>query len=423
MKMSSGLITASLLGRMLRTLLPRRLAPLLAMVVPFATGRLASCPGVRVWLYAGLWISPRLAAAPMVLQDLETGTQIQEFQVTDPRSSLGTPTFSPDNRTFVTFPPLARWSLEQARAFSTPSPDPATGRLPSGLSFQFIDSGSRLLVGGASGPEIWNLQPLRLETSFQNAGRGPWTAFLTGDEKSVVATGIEAVTIAVWDRASHQLRVAYAEQWMGGDRYVTLVRDGKPRSWWQAETGTPWPESRSVPKSPSSLPIAGFGDHGQVSPDGRVLISRGSSITVPDSSWVRLWELETGRLIWNHPGLDILPGGTSGMSSRSESIDFSGDSRWVALAFSKGGVQVRATATGKLYRTLATPPGSGHYVRFLPGSLRVLTWGSRVLHVWDLESGSLVRSVTVPYTNQIAISPDGRKVLITGRGSPTEFGH
>ncbi len=126
-------------------------------------------------------------------------------------------------------------------------------------------------------------------------------------------------------------------------------------------------------------------------PDGRTLATGSSDKTV------RLWDVSTGRVLRTLKGPDLV-----------SAVAFAPDGR--TLATGSDAVRLWDVATGRVRTTLAVS-GDVFSVAFSPDGRTLATGGmDRNVRLWDLDSGSTRRTITVrtPGVSSVAFAPDGR---------------
>jgi len=138
------------------------------------------------------------------------------------------------------------------------------------------------------------------------------------------------------------------------------------------------------------------------SPDGRTLASGGYDKTI------KLWEVATGTQ------LRSLEGHSDGVRS----VAFSPDGKTLASASGDGGtIRLLDVTTGTQLHSLNS--GSVFSVAFSPDSMRLASDGDDKIKLWDVVTGSLLRSIEVHSKLMarpaFAFSPDG-KTLASGAG-------
>jgi WD40 repeat protein len=282
-----------------------------------------------------------------------------------------------------------------------------------GAALQFVNGTNQALIGRMqAGLHLWSLSDGTLVQAFNAPFQGVSAALFTPDQKSVVAIGESEMQVALWGWPEGEPRGLVSEVSTVYPRYVALARDGKPRSWWNPETGEPLPEARPLPAG--IQPQANYADNAVLSPDGRKLLTYG--IVNGETQWLHLWDIETGRLLWHHPGRDLpmiyrfRPGATCA------AIAFSPDGSKLAIGGRGERVEVRGIDGERPKQELSTPAGSSDWVAFLPNGKQLLTWGGKTMRIWDLGSGQLVRAFQVPVVNCLTVTPNGQFLLVGGDG-------
>jgi WD40 repeat protein len=238
---------------------------------------------------------------------------------------------------------------------------------------------------------------------------------VSSNQETVLAISSSEVQLVAWGFAKGDPRGAFAEEWLEQYQptqvsYVSLARDGKSRSWWEAETGKPWPAARPIPAGVQS----GLLDDAVVSPDGQLLVTYGPSLR--DVRWLRVWNIESGKLLQHYAGLDLPMVPVFRPCQSCAAIAFSPDSRALAIGRRAEGLVIYEVESRRLRQELKTPAGSCARIAFLPDGKQLLTWGDKTMRVWDLSTGKLVRSFRVPTVNCWALTPDGRFVVVGGDG-------
>lgn len=356
----------------------------------------------------------RAAGASLHAYDLSTGQEVLALSGHNrPTSAIA---ISPDGTFALTAsltPELRLWSLPTGREIRSFTQLQLPGYVGEGVSLQFINGTNLALITRKhSGVHLWNLASNSPVLGFKAPFTGVSAAMVSVDQKSVMALSDSEVLAAVWGYPQGELLGAFAEQWMSGYRYVCLARDGKPRSWWESDSGEPWPEGRPAP----TVGQPGFGDRALLSPDGRRLVSYGTSITRQNAAWLHLWDIGSGRLLWHHPALD-LPMTSFFRSQTCAALAFSPDSQTFAIGSRAGDLRIQDVDGARHRQELKAPPGSCVRIAFLPSGKQLLTWGEKMMRVWDLGRGELIRSFAVPTAQCLAVTPDGRWVLVGGDGA------
>lgn len=358
----------------------------------------------------------RATGASLYIYDLSTGQQVNALSGHNrPTTAIAV---SPDGTLALTgslTPELRLWSLLTGREVRSISQSQLAGYVGAASSLQFVNGTNLALIGRAqAGVHIWNLESNVPVLAFKGPFRGTSSALVTFDQKAVLAISHSDVTVVAWEFTKGDLLGVFSEEWMSGYPYVSLTRNGKPRSWWESDTGKPWPEGRPTPLQWHP----GFMDQAMLSPDGRILVTYGNSITTQNAKWLHLWDLESGKLLWHHPALDLPMISTFRPAQSCAAIAFSPDSRTLAIGRRDEGLAIHELRGDQLRQELKTPAGSCTRIAFLPDGKQLLTWGDKTMRLWDLRTAKMIRSFNVPAVNCLALTPDGRFVLV---GSDGEF--
>ena len=166
------------------------------------------------------------------------------------------------------------------------------------------------------------------------------------------------------------------------------------------------PVSRPARPAPRATgPIFSRGHNGTVdsaafSPDSRRLITGSFDKTV------KLWDVETGRLIRTFEGHGNLV----------RHVAYSPDGRRIASASADNTVRLWDVETGRSLRTYQGHGGTAKWVAFSPDGRRLASASDdKTVKLWDAESGALLRTMTghTDFVNSVTLSPDGR-VLASG---------
>ena len=381
----------------------------------FIIHHLFSCLALAV-IALGSQSACRAAPASLLIYDLSTGRQVKALAGHNrPTTAIAV---SPDGTLALTAsltPELRLWSIQDGREIRSIDQAQLPGYVGAGASLQFIQGTNQALVARMqAGLHVWNLSDGAMLQDFKAPFQGASAALLTPDQKTVLAIGGSESQVAAWGWPKGESRGVFTEKWALEPPSVSLARDGAARSWWNAETGESWPEARPIPTGiqPDSSAL----DHSILSPDGRMLVTYGFSMSRPKTQWVHLWEIQTGKLLWHHPGLDLPMMYTFRPDATTAAIAFSHDATKLAIGSQGGRVEVRGIAGAQPRREWKIPAGSCVWLAFLPDGQQLLTWGDKTARIWDVGSGQLVRTFGVPVVNCLAVTPDGRFLLVGGDG-------
>jgi len=256
---------------------------------------------------------------------------------------------------------------------------------PDGRYFVFArQMGTTLALGDAKTGDI-------LRTFAAPAGVGA-VVFRAGG-LNVLAAGEQKARVTEWEMATGKQTRQFEEKW--GYNRVTLSADGKPRSWWDSETGA------SLPGEPQ-VHIASLGDglldEAAVSPDAKKAFTWGMAV------WARVWDLEAGKVIWfsrEFPG-------------RRAQVAFSPDGSKLVTASRDGGARLWDATTGDLIRGFGAEKSSFNRVAFSPDGKTLLTLTrdrDGAVSLWNVETGKETQSFPVRVMRCLAFSPDGTKLV------------
>ena len=359
----------------------------------------------------------RAASASLLTYDLSTGRQVNAIAGHNrPTTAIAV---SPDGALALTAsltPELRLWSLQTGREIRSISPPPSPNYVGPVCSLQFANGTNLVLIGHEyGGVRLWNLESNALVLDFKAPFKGTASVLISSNQETVLALSSSEVELVAWGRAKGELRGIFSEAWLEEYqpmqiRYVSLARDGKSRSWWEADTGKPRPEGRPIPAGTHS----GLLDDAVLSPDGRMVVTYGVSLR--DVRWLRVWNIESGKLLQHHPGLDLPMVPVFRPSQSCAAIAFSPDSRALAVGRRGEGLAIHEVEGRRLRQELKTPAGSCARIAFLRDGKELLTWGDKTMRVWDLGTGKMLRSFRVPIVNCWALTSDGRFVVVGGDG-------
>jgi len=232
------------------------------------------------------------------------------------------------------------------------------------------------------------------------------SAAFSPDGTRVVTASLDH-TARLWDVSSsnpiailsgHSDAVVTAAFSPDGLRIVTASGDGIPRVW-DASSG----------KELTRL-------HGHSGPVNAAAFSRDSLriVTAGCDGTARVWDASSGK------GLAILPG----HSDIVVTAVFSPNGLRVVTASDRT-VRIWDASSGRLLAALPKQPGLVLDATFSPGGSRILTTGlDDTARIWDASSFKLLATLPISSTLPIlertpAFSPDGRRIVATGRDATT----
>ena len=362
-------------------------------------------------------IACRAAPASLLIYDLATGRQVKALAGHNrPTTAVAV---SPDGVLALSAsmtPELRLWSLHTGREIRSISLQQSAGYIGPGCSLQFVNGTNLVLIGHQhGGVHLLRLDSDAVVLDFKASFKGTASALVSSNQETVLAISSWDLQVVAWGFGKGDLRGTFSEEWLEQYQptqvcYVSLARDGRSRSWWEAATGQPWPAARPIPAGAHS----GLLEDAVLSPDGQMLVTYG--VSLGDLRWLRVWNLESGKLLQHHAGLNLPMVSVFRPSESCAAIAFSPDSRALAIGKRGEGLAIYEVEGRRLRQELKTPAGACARVAFLPDGQQLLTWGDKTMRVWELGTGNMLRSFSVPTVNCWALTLDGRFVVVGGDG-------
>lgn len=285
----------------------------------------------------------------------------------------------------------------KAPAGSVPGPTPQAGNPAAGAATPAPaqpDAGQSAATR-ANAPVAASSKVAALKSLTPESGSVTWLGFSSNGR--YLATGGEDGSLKLWDPGNGQPKQTFAGQGDGlhaanflpdGKSVVTVSAENVLRYW---AVGT-------------AQPVKTVNDHArnlwavEVSPDG-ALLATGAA----DRKIVRLVEPQSGtlkRMLSQH-------------ASWVRAVDFSPDSKSLAVSCWDDTVKVWNVATGEARQTLAAPSNTVDGVIFSPDAKFLAAAGQgKVVKIWDIASGA-VKQTCIGSGGEIrsfAFSPNGKLV-------------
>ena len=238
-----------------------------------------------------------------------------------------------------------------------------------------------------------------LRSLAATAGSVGWTAFST--DGKLLGAGYQDGTINVWDPSAGQIKKGIPGQG-DGVHWAFFLPDGKTLVSVSADNTVRYHDlisgqvTRTVEDYTKNLWAVAL------APDGQAL-----AVGATDRKIVRLLDAKTGaikRMFSQHP-------------SWVRSVDFSPDSRLIAVACHDDTVKIWTVASGEGGQTFSVPGNTAEYVGFSPDGKLLATGGQgRTLKVWDVQTGK-IKQTFIGHDGDVkcyAFSPSGRVVASGG---------
>lgn len=315
---------------------------------------------------------------------------------------------------------LRLWSLVERREIREIDPYVAQSRdgpgphLGWGHSLKFVEGTQLALVGHEqAGFALWNLESNTVVRTFRTPFREASSVVISAEGTTVMAADAHQPVAVSWNLADGESRKVYAERWLGNSPYVGLAHDGHRPTWWHSETCEPLSEGAKT----AAGPRARYSHHARLSPDGRRMVTYyATADNATNVCGARVWDLESRRLLWQRSRFALLTDHGRRSYSPGEAFAFSPDSRRLAVGLPDGTVEVRDVDEGNLVQEWSVPPKSCELVSFVPNGRQLLTWGASVMRLWEIETGTLIKSFDVPILRGMIPTGDGRWLVVGGNG-------
>jgi len=146
-----------------------------------------------------------------------------------------------------------------------------------------------------------------------------------------------------------------------------------------------------------------------VSPDGKYIAAPGNRVDEMDSCVVHVWEVATAKEVCTLPF----------QSTWGSNPAFSPDSRCLAFGEGDNFIKLWNIPSGKLFRSINTPPDGGRDVTFTPDGCRIVSTGRKnpgsAIRIWDVATGKLERTLSdnrYSYGDIHLRPPDGKLAAV-----------
>src|SRR6266511_1973101 len=348
------------------------------------------------------------------LWDARTGESIRSFS--GHKKAVVRVAFSPNGKRVLTGSDdntAKLWDAETGRMLRTFAGhlNAGKGMFPNRVrGVAFSPDGKRVLTGGDDKTaRLWDADSGReLRRFVGHTGRVSSVVF-SPDGRGVLTTADDS-TVRLWDAdQNHELRTFRG--YSGAIRGAVFSADGRriqtaslesAVELWDGETG------RQLQRF--ALPLSNGFTSVAFSADARLALTGGF-----DDNTARLWDAETGRLLRTFQGT-VKRFETAVIND----VAFSPDRKYVLVGGRDNVATLWNTATGERVRTFAggsAVQSSVEAVAFSADGSQVLmsdgTLSNGTAKLWDVATGGLVRTFEEPaFVTSVAISPDGRHVLI-----------
>jgi WD40 repeat protein len=307
--------------------------------------------------------------------------------------------FSPDGQCIVSASgsTVKVWDVESGSLFRTFS-----GHAPFVKSVAFGPDGRRIVSASSDKTvKVWDVESGRLLRNLSGHTSGVESAAFSPDGRRIVSAGGHKL-VKVWDVESGNLfrtlsgyiNSVFPVMFSSDGRRIVSVSDNKTVKVWDVESGS---LLRTLSGHTDSVNSAAFG------PDGRRIVS------TSDDKTLKLWDTESGGL------LRTLSGHTGWVYSAT----FSPDGQCIVSTASDKTVKVWDVESGNLLRTLSGHTKFVKSATFSPDGRRIASVSSDgTTRLWDVETGreinsllSYVDSLHDPFASVTTFSPDGRRIV------------